>query len=49
MCTYQVMATDGFTLEGVAANLTVAWVSVLLVSPTPLHRRGDCPSNCDPA
>jgi hypothetical protein len=26
MCAYQVMATDGFTLEGVEANLTVAWV-----------------------
>ena len=26
MCSYQVMMTDGFTLEGVAANLTVAWV-----------------------
>ena len=26
MCSYQVMMTDGFTLEGVVANLTVAWV-----------------------
>lgn len=26
MCAYQVMAPDGFTLEGVEANLTVAWV-----------------------
>ena len=26
MCSYQVMMTDGFTLEGFAENLTVAWV-----------------------
>ena len=26
MCTFHVMLTDGFTLEGGEANLTVAWV-----------------------
>ena len=26
MCTYEVMMADGFTLEGVEADLTVAWV-----------------------